>query len=90
MSVGSVTFSNLGPISGQYVFFTTKSIFLCFMFFLYFQYNININFGNFQYVAPKGSICFTNVKIQTFICFLSIILMTYSSPNFLEMNLLIS
>ena len=45
--------------------------------FLYYQYNINKNVGNFQYLAPNGSISLTNVKIQTFVCFLSIILMTY-------------
>ena len=32
MGVGNVIFSNLGPMKGQYVFFTTQSIFC--MFFL--------------------------------------------------------
>ena len=36
MGVGNVIFSNLGPTRGQYVFFTTQSIFC--IFFFYFQY----------------------------------------------------
>ena len=36
MRVGNVIFSNLGPMRGQYVFFTTQSIFC--MFFFSFQY----------------------------------------------------
>ena len=30
MGVGNVIFSNLGPMRGQYVFFTTQSIFCMF------------------------------------------------------------
>ena len=36
MGVGNIIFSNLGPMRGQYVFFTTQSIF--FKFLSYFQY----------------------------------------------------
>ena len=41
-------------------------------------------------MAHKGSICLSNVNIQKFVCFLSIVLMSHSSSYFLERNILTS
>ena len=38
MGVGSVTFPIMGPISGQYVYIVTKSIFLVCVFFQYYYF----------------------------------------------------
>ena len=42
------------------------------------------------YGAHKGSICLSNVNIQKFVCFLSIVRMSHSSFYFLESNMLTS
>ena len=42
------------------------------------------------YGAHKWSICLSNVNIQKFVCFLSIVLMSHSSSYFLERNILTS
>ena len=99
---------------GQYVLFTTQSIFC--MFFLlsilllfgdsatyywnnYAQWlgrnpDYNKNTGRKRHIAlygaHKGSICLSNVNIQKFVCFLSIVLMSHSSSYFLERNMLTS
>ena len=38
MGVSNVIFSNLGPMRGQYVFFTTQSIFCMFFYFQYYDF----------------------------------------------------
>ena len=38
MGVGNIILSNLGPTRGQYVFFTTQSIFCMFFYFQYYEF----------------------------------------------------